>query len=111
MTATFVTDTGVNQNGVMDVKIDAGPNGDGNYHLDIVGESKRKNMQTPDYSAEIRDAIKVRFKDVVSAITADIKHKLAGSGAFTFPGSGVFSFKNPILTRWGDLAAQIDYLP
>jgi hypothetical protein len=111
MTATFVTGTGENQNGVMDIIIDAGLNGDGDYHLDIVGESQRHNMETPDYSAEIRDAIKVRFKKVISAITDDIKHKLAGSGAFTFPGSGVFSFKNPILTRWGDLAAQIEYLP
>lgn len=95
----------------MDIVIDAGKDNDGGFDLKVDGEVERRNIITPDYSAEIRESINKRFREVVPAMTMDIRDKLQGTGAFTFPGSGVFSFRDPRLTRWGDIVTQIDYLP
>ncbi|KAK9773262.1 hypothetical protein SCAR479_09991 [Seiridium cardinale] len=109
MSMTFKTVEGPNGNGILDVDFDTGANhGCG---IDVTLDADHLNMEEEGQEKIMKQKLIDRFTDVIPKLTDSIRNKIQGKGRFVFPGNGVFSFKEPAFTKWGDLVAKINYLP
>ncbi|KAH7255065.1 hypothetical protein B0J15DRAFT_396499 [Fusarium solani] len=109
ITMTFCTIPGPNNNGILGVKFDTGD--DHCCGVSVTLARDHNNLEEKGRDQAMLKSFKARFSEIVPQITRSIEEKVAQSGGFIFPGNGVFSFKNPAFTQWGDLVAEIDYLP
>ncbi|USP80419.1 hypothetical protein yc1106_07693 [Curvularia clavata] len=96
---------GLQQNGVLDIKIVSGPD------LDVKWKPDQVHIKDDDKRDEIKSRVTKQFTDNVPVIIGNVKQQLEGAGRFVFPGNGVFDFTDPRFTQWGDLVAKIDYKP
>ena len=89
--------------------MDAGSKGDCNFDggADLDQTNVKRHDTTEKWTVGITNSLKTVLPQVISELTKSFQ----GAGRFVLPGSGTYSFSNPLLTKWGDLIVQLTYLP
>ncbi|KAF1844453.1 uncharacterized protein K460DRAFT_419358 [Cucurbitaria berberidis CBS 394.84] len=69
----------------------------------------QKNIKVTGRDEEMRRFIEERLKEKIPRIMENIRRKFEGAGRFVYPGNGRLIFTNPVINKWGDLLAEVNY--
>ncbi|KAF3909942.1 hypothetical protein ABW20_dc0102884 [Dactylellina cionopaga] len=95
--------------GSLGVIIDTGP--DGKCNCKVTPFLEHTKMIMNGHDAAFEKNLISSIKEKIPILAQNIKNKLGGSGKFIYPGNGTLKFTNPKFGKWGDLLADVTYLP
>jgi hypothetical protein len=96
--------------GTLSAIVEAGPSKDGNPTV-LLKPTVHTNVIMNGHDDFVKQNVAAKLKQQIPIMIANIKAKLEGAGKFIFPGNGTLIFENPEFGYWGDLLAQVKFLP